>query len=222
MFIVLYTLLVLQNLKQTTVDVALQMHYGGQPLVLNAKSPLGADGDSVSVTALRFYIGHIQLLQDGEVTGSADADYYLVDAAHPESLHMQLHYKKSFNAIAFTLGVDAEQNQKGAADGALDPIHGMYWTWQSGYINAKIEGYSNVCATPDKSFQMHVGGFKEPYSSAQRIQLNCNPATTIHLQMALESVLQKLNTDDFHNIMSPGADAYALSLILAQAFTIAN
>lgn len=30
-------------------------------------------------------------------------------------------------------------------DGDLDPLNGMYWAWNSGYINMKIEGITPKC-----------------------------------------------------------------------------
>ena len=38
------------------------------------------------------------------------------------------------------LGVDSVLNYNGVHEGALDPINGMYWTWQTGYIHCKLEG----------------------------------------------------------------------------------
>jgi hypothetical protein len=45
-----------------------------------------------------------------------------------------------FDAIQFNLGLDSLTNVSGALGGDLDPTKGMYWTWQNGYVNFKLQG----------------------------------------------------------------------------------
>ena len=44
-------------------------------------------------------------------------------------------------------------------DGDLDPVHGMYWTWQSGYIQFKLEGLLRDSAG-ERKLELHLGGFE--------------------------------------------------------------
>jgi hypothetical protein len=50
--------------------------------------------------------------------------------------------------IRFLLGVDSARNVSGIQTGALDPARGMFWTWNSGYVMAKIEGSSPSAHVP--------------------------------------------------------------------------
>jgi hypothetical protein len=59
----------------------------------------------------------------------------------------------------------------GAQTGALDPTKGMFWTWNTGYIMAKLEGNSQLANTPNNEIQYHIGGFKGEDNVVQRIDL---------------------------------------------------
>ena len=65
--------------------------------------------------------------------------YHLVDLNNPESLVLQTQ-TENFDKIQFNLGIDKQTNLDGVKGGDLDPLKGMYWTWNTGYINIKIEG----------------------------------------------------------------------------------
>ena len=71
----------------------------------------------------------------------------------PSSLALQIPSNIPFSKLKFQLGIDSLTNVSGAMGGDLDPTKGMYWTWQSGYINMKIEGKSNSCKTRKNQFQ---------------------------------------------------------------------
>jgi hypothetical protein len=47
----------------------------------------------------------------------------------------------------------------GAQTGALDPAKGMFWTWNSGYIMANLEGKSPLSSQPNSKIEYHIGGF---------------------------------------------------------------
>ena len=73
--------------------------------------------------------------------------------------------------IKFNLGIDSLTNVSGVMGGDLDPTKGMYWTWQSGYINFKMEGSSAVCPTRNHEFQFHIGGYQDPFYAMQTLEL---------------------------------------------------
>jgi hypothetical protein len=54
---------------------------------------------------------------------------------------------KSISKITFSAGIDSLTSTAGIQKGVIDPINGMYWAWQSGYVNFKIEGKSSSCPT---------------------------------------------------------------------------
>jgi hypothetical protein len=75
------------------------------------------------------------------------------------------------------LGVDSIRNVSGIQTGALDPLHGMFWTWNSGYIMAKLEGVSESANTAGHSFTFHVGGFRTGMNTTRMIDLKLMPAS---------------------------------------------
>ena len=56
--------------------------------------------------------------------------------------------------------------------GDLDPTKGMYWAWQSGYINFKMEGSCSQCLATKNNFEFHLGGYQQPFYAMQTIELN--------------------------------------------------
>jgi hypothetical protein len=63
--------------------------------------------------------------------------------------------------------VDSARNVSGAQKGALDPNNGMFWTWNSGYIFTKLEGYSPQSSSGGLVF--HIGGFKSPDNTIRTV-----------------------------------------------------
>ncbi|MEO5995248.1 MAG: MbnP family protein [Chitinophagaceae bacterium] len=76
-----------------------------------------------------------------------------------------------YDHISFIIGVDSARNFSGAQTGALDPANGMFWTWNSGYIMAKLEGSSPISTQPDNRIEYHIGGFKDPDNVLQKVVL---------------------------------------------------
>ena len=83
-------------------------------------------------------------------------------------------YKKNIKSISFCIGIDSLASVSGALSGDLDPSNGMYWAWQSGYINMKIEGTSSSCKTRKNSFNFHIGGYLKPYNAIKKIEIPIN------------------------------------------------
>jgi hypothetical protein len=88
----------------------------------------------------------------------------------------------NYNSIAFTIGVDSIRNVSGAQTGALDPAKGMFWTWNSGYIMAKLEGNSIVSNEPNQVFEYHIGGFSGSENVVEKVKLRfpLNDAISFH------------------------------------------
>ncbi len=126
------------------------------------------------VKAFKFYIHNIELINtdSNKVYRVGDNKYYLVDFADANSIKLKLAvlpYK--YNRIAFTLGVDSARNVSGAQTDALDPAKGMFWTWNTGYIMAKLEGTSPASTAPANMFEYHIGGFTQAQSVIKKVTL---------------------------------------------------
>jgi len=188
--------------------------YNGQKLTLNTTFNDGSD--SYEFSTLRFYvtipISSKESISDG---------IYLIDLEDSNSLIIPFKFDNK-KSISFYLGIDSLTNVSGNLEGPLDPVKGMYWSWNSGYINFKLEGKSSKSNSPYKSFEYHLGGYLPPFSTLQIVDLSHNGRIEdvieieLDLSIFLKEVLQKEN----HSIMVPGKDALDLSILLSKLFEL--
>jgi len=137
------------------------------------------------VSAFKFYIHAIQMINtdSGKVFEIPKDKYYLVNFADSASTQIKIGVQPyKYNRIAFTLGVDSARNVSGAQTDALDPGKGMFWTWNTGYIMAKLEGNSPLASTPNNAFEYHIGGFKTGENVVEKVTLLFPFTTEIDLK----------------------------------------
>ena len=126
----------------------------GKPLVLNQWTVLPG-GLECKVDVMRWYV--TPYLANRRQARVGDA--WLLDLADSASLHRQVYARKVDFAVWMLFGVDSLLQRSGVMDGDLDPVHGMYWTWQSGYIQFKLEGLLRDSAG-ERKLELHLGGFE--------------------------------------------------------------
>lgn len=192
----------------------------GQMLAIDGA---GLPPDSLVLHQLRFYLGHFTFYKNHTMVREEHA-YHLLDLEDPATLHLdfQLPGNILFDSLAFNLGIDSLTTASGAMGGDLDPTKGMFWTWQSGYVHFKMEGFSKKCPARNGEFQFHLGGYLPPYATARRVGLKLKTAGngTQHLTLELAPFFEQADWPNRHNVMSPGAEAVRLSRILATSFGI--
>lgn len=209
------------------------------------------NGQDLEFDALRFYLSNFSLVKDGETIWLEPNSYHLLDAAQPNTFQIsfQLDKKLPFDALKFDLGIDSATNVSGAFGGDLDPTKGMYWAWQSGYINFKLEGKSPDCPSRNNAFQYHLGGYLPPFDCVQAITLpiaesqsikkkrKCKgkrasekiEVTTdsgtpeqqiIRIQFDIADLLSPLDLSKEYKVMSPSTAGKEMSIQLASLFHI--
>ncbi|MBK9489775.1 MAG: hypothetical protein IPO07_14125 [Haliscomenobacter sp.] len=126
-----------------TAQLSILPIFDGRPIAENTWY-VSTKGDSVQFDNIRFYLSNIQFEMDDNTWIKDTVSAHLIDVFEPASLHIitQKIDLKRLKTIHFNLGIDSLINVSGALGGDLDPQKGMYWAWQSGYINLKIEGRS--------------------------------------------------------------------------------
>lgn len=188
------------------------------PLELDSSTVLG-DDLPITITAFRFYVGHCEAHRNGEWV-SVDTAYHLVDAADPLSWAIDAgDALASADSISFLLGVDSLTNVSGSFGGDLDPIKGMYWAWNSGYINLKLEGNSPASPYPARAFELHLGGYLPPFASVQRITLPV-PERPLNVLVDVMPLLTAAGIHTRCNVMSPSERAVYLSKVAANMFKV--
>ena len=208
--------------QRDAVAIRFEPTFGGARLELDRAYQL-PNGDSVVITQLRFYVSGMELLRGGKIVGACLPAYKLVDVADPPSLVLNNPSKKAHQAdhIRFQLGIDSLTNVSGALAGDLDPTKGMYWAWQSGYINFKLEGNSPVCPARNHFFQFHLGGYLAPFLAVQTIELPLPQVRgEIVIQWAVEDWLRHIDLREPYEVMSPGENAVELARMASKGFKV--
>lgn len=147
---------------------------GNQPLSLHDTWYLNENGDSFRVFEYKYYISNIMLIQENATQVLETESYRLINQADATSGTFIIAGlpEGDYTEIRFLLGVDERRNTSGAQTGALDPIHGMFWDWNTGYIMAKLEGESPQSLSPSKQLVYHTGGFRGEYSVLRWVTLS--------------------------------------------------
>ena len=179
------------------------------------------NGDSITIELLKFYISGLELLQNDSSVFKEKNSFHLIDAAKIISSFISFTTPAAilFNKIKFNIGIDSSTNVSGAMGGDLDPLIGMYWAWQSGYINFKLEGKSNRCNTRNHAFQFHLGGYSYPFNALQTVILNVTAKDEIVITTDIEKLIAGIDLSSQNQVMSPGKEAVLLSEKLKNIFS---
>lgn len=172
--------------QQNTVTLQLLARAGQQALTTE-DSCTNAAGETFAVRNFRYYLSHIQLAgADGRYYEAAETAAYLADMRDSSSQQIMLTTKGPVQSIRFLLGVDSMANVTGVHTGTLDPAKGMFWTWNSGYIMAKLEGRSPQSTAPGRNFTYHIGGYKTGQQTARWITLPVTATPANRLVLAAD------------------------------------
>ena len=199
--------------------VNINAKWNKNPFKLNT-SYISKNTDTLKVTQFKFYVSDFQVVFDDEST-LTDHKSHLIDFEKPNSTIFPIckNYKKKIIGINFYIGVDSLASVSGALSGDLDPSNGMYWAWQSGYINMKIEGTSSSCQTRKNTFNFHIGGYLQPYYALRKIELPMNNLQKqINLTLDLEKFFSEINLKETNSVMIPGAKAMELATLSSKIF----
>jgi len=171
----------------------------------------------------KFYISSIKLnLKNGHVHEEKN-QCYLIDQELLKSQIIYLDNSDEIESIQFLIGTDSLVNVSGILDGDLDPVKGMYWAWNSGYINFKLEGDFTKGGNT-YPIELHIGGYNGIQATAQRmiipLKSKLNDSLTINVEPTL--LLNKLNINTQNSIMIPGVKAVEISKLLPTIFSISD
>ena len=217
MFYLLLSFLFFQGLlgqeKKDSLVMQLHLRFEKSQLVANQKY-VSKTNDTLQIDTFRFYISNIEIQYADQTISKPKNNYHLVDLDFPETQRIPIdsYSKKSIQKITFAIGVDSLANVSGALAGDLDPSKGMYWAWQSGYINMKIEGKSPSCKTRKNQFQFHIGGYLKPNNAMRKVILMANTSKpTLDVVVDLAAIFSKISLATTNSIMIPGKQAMQIA-----------
>ncbi len=193
-------------------------------------------GESFSLDLFKYYISHAALVSDAGDTLYLN-EHNLIDEfnanRHGFSSCPSIAGLSSghFNELIFGMGVDQQHNTSGNQAGDLDPVHGMIWTWSTGYIFLKHEGQfisSNGSQVP---LLYHLGTVKAftPVSLPVDIHLENEKQFNINVKFDLNKMYSAVDAIGFegNNVIqstAPGDLPWILQMKanIAQSFSIIN
>ncbi len=183
--------------------------YGSIPLKIDDAFYAFKDKDSIQFDELKFYISEVELINGNKLVWKEPNSYHLIDASNLKSLQIILNIPQniSFQKVKFSLGVDSIVNVSGVKGGDLDPTNGMYWAWQSGYINFKLEGKSNLCKTNNNEFSFHLGGYQYPFYVHKSVILDFKKNSNTEIIIDLKKMMDYVDFAQQNHIMSPSNQA---------------
>lgn len=211
------------NAQAGGLTVEMRLTWQGQPVELDTPYQF-ASGEEVTFETVRFYLSAMEVLQQGKAIMDQPAVPQLIDLEEPASLKFTLPCPEepAPDQLRFRIGLDSTVNVSGAMGGDLDPTLGMYWAWQSGYINFKVEGSSPICPLRHNRFQYHLGGYRSPNTTVQQVHFPIAGEQHLVVEVALDELLDESELRSNGKIMSPGSEAADMSRQLAFIFKIAE
>lgn len=193
------------------------------------------NGDSVRFDNIRFYISNIQFETVNNQIFRDTVKAHLIDVFKPSTLKIAISDIdfKEIKRCRFDIGIDSLTNISGALGGDLDPQLGMYWAWQSGYINMKIEGTSPQCMSRKNVFQYHIGGYISPFYALKSVVLLMNAQNIdrknafnilntegVVLKMDMSKFFENIRISTQNSIMIPCKEALQLADYSVSLFSI--
>ncbi|MDI9320025.1 MAG: hypothetical protein QM530_06050 [Phycisphaerales bacterium] len=184
-----------------------------------------SNGETFTVKTYNYYLSNFVFTDENGNKFIEPESYHLAMASDTNSLQFVIAGLPTgqYSTLEFLIGVDSVRNFSGAQSGALDPKYGMIWSWSTGYIMAKMEGYSPQSPNPDKSISYHIAGYKGAYNTLQKVKINlsqkvtivANKASTISMQSNLATWFESftfLGFSKLPSIGSEGLNAYNIAL----------
>jgi hypothetical protein len=167
--------------KTGKIRIGILNKVGDRPLLLDSMEYLNPSNELYRISKFKYYISNI-ILTNSKHTYAEPDSYHLIDASDNNSLTFSFDAPvNNYTGISFLIGVDSIKNVSGAQSGALDPAHGMFWTWNSGYIFFKLEGSSPASTIINHKVEYHIGGFSGSNNALQTVNLSFDVDRTLQV-----------------------------------------
>jgi hypothetical protein len=141
-----------------TITFTIANEVDGQPIQLGQLLYTNAAGNPYQVDLLKYYVSNFTLVKD-DSTEFNIGNYDLIDESVPASCNIVANDipNGTYTKLRFNLGIDSLYNHTGDQAGDLDPINGMVWSWNTGYIFFKHEGVYKDTLQQTQGLLFHYG-----------------------------------------------------------------
>lgn len=209
-----------------TVRIRIMHRAQGRALIPGDTLYVNPFGEPYQIQKLKYYLTGFRL--NNQPVALPGDRYLLVDLHQPEIGFQAVMPAGHYRQLTFSLGVDSADNCSGAQSGALDPMNNMFWTWNSGYVFFKLEGYSDRSPSDLNRIEHHIGGYRAGQSVRRKITLPIpvnegSQALKLMLTLDLDRYWkskQEIRIANHPLCMSPGAEALFLSENFTDMFTL--
>jgi len=151
-------------------------YFGSQELELNTATYTTMNSEQINISMFNYWITNIVFINKDGTEYKEPESYRLLrgDKTATHHFHVGDVPAGTYTGIKFIIGVDVPRNTSGAQDGALDPtVNGdMYWSWSTGYIQAKLEGTSPQSKAANNAVIYHIGGVEPGKETPRNVTLN--------------------------------------------------
>jgi hypothetical protein len=183
------------------LEVNISNEVDGAAISFGAMPYTNAAGNKYGVDLLKYYVSNFTLIRD-DGSQKNFGNYNLIDASDSTKTKFVLDSvgNGNYTSIKFLLGVDKNRNHTGAQDGDLDPVKGMIWSWNTGYLFFKHEGGFKDSTGVDNTLAMHYG----TDTAATTITLSVSPfevkgnTRKLYLKFNLNKLYASPNLIDFN------------------------
>ena len=173
--------------------------------------------DSIKISKCAIYLTNFKFYNQSQLVFVDTNQAHLINLLDPNPIQFNIPKNQVYNRVSFNIGVDSNTTVAGILTGDLDPRKGMYWAWQSGYINFKLEGVLNTKV--QQPFQYHVGGYAGKLNAIQTNSFEVFPNNKYILSFNFLPMLQYCLAQKQFEIMSPQLKAVQLAKLLSENTT---
>lgn len=184
--------------------------------------------DTFNFTTFKYYVSNLKLKKEDGSWWVNPESYFLIDlgAGSIADLVLADVPTGNYTDLELTFGIDSTRNVSGAQTGALSLTHGMFWSWNTGYIMTKAEGVSPNSAT--NSFAFHLAGFTGANSAVATLNYHFNDLTLqvtadhtseIGLVARINKMWDQLELSQHNNIQVVNATSRMLALDFHSGFS---
>lgn len=173
--------------------------------------------DSIKISKCDIYLTNFKFYNHAQLVFEDTHQAHLIDLLDPTPIQFTIPNNQVYNRVSFNIGVDSSTSVAGILTGDLDPRKGMYWAWQSGYINFKLEGILKTKV--QQPFQYHIGGYAGKLNAIQTNTFEVYPNNKYILTFNFMPMLQNCFAKKQFELMSPQLKAVQLAKLLSENTT---
>lgn len=208
--------------ENSVISIKIKSELYNKIILANDSNKITNGSNKIVLSDLKFYLSNFKLYNNKTLVWEEGNSFYLYDINKESSNEIKLFVpdKLNYNKIVFNLGIDSITNVSGAYGGDLDPTKGMYWTWQSGYINFKCEGKKENESGAVSKFMFHLGGYSLQNNALQKLEFNLPNQKQTELIFSLDKFIESELLATTNKIMLPSPMSVQLSKLAASCFKL--